>query len=171
MHGHQLRLLAEEEQVDWWTDFSVGGLYGALKRLAGEDLIAKDRVEQEGKYPPRTVWRITDEGRRAVGSLKRDGLSRVVFKPDPFDLALSRPDPEQLDALPGVVVARVATLEAMLAEHEAHLASVSRYLSVAESMTFEHRIERLRTEVAWHRQLAARVDDVVADERSGKDME
>lgn len=29
MHGHQLRLLAEEEHIDLWTDITVGGLYGA----------------------------------------------------------------------------------------------------------------------------------------------
>lgn len=170
MHGHQLRLLADEEHLDWWTDISVGGLYGALKRLAAEDLIEEDRVEREGNYPPRTVWRITADGRRAVWSLKRDGLSRVVFKPDPFDLVLSRPDREQLDDLPAVIAARVASFEALLAEHEAHLASVARYLSVAESMTLEHRIERIRTELAWHRHLLERLDDLVADERSRKDI-
>lgn len=169
MHGHQLRLLAEEEHLDWWTDISVGGLYGALKRLAAEDLIEEDRVERAGNYPQRTVWRITDDGRRAVGSLKMDGLRSVVFKPDPFDLALSRPDLDQLDDLPTVIEARIASFEAMLAEHEAHFRSVARYLSVAESMTFEHRIERIRTELTWHRQLVDRIDGLVAGERSRRD--
>lgn len=39
MHGHQLRLLADEEQVSEWADITVGGLYGAIKRLAAEVLI------------------------------------------------------------------------------------------------------------------------------------
>ena len=39
MHGHQLRLLAEEEHVALWTDITVGSLYGAIKRLAAEELI------------------------------------------------------------------------------------------------------------------------------------
>jgi hypothetical protein len=38
MHGHQLRLLAEEEHVALWTDITVGSLYGAIKRLAAEEL-------------------------------------------------------------------------------------------------------------------------------------
>jgi DNA-binding PadR family transcriptional regulator len=46
MHGHQLRLLAEEEHVALWTDITVGSLYGAIKRLAAEELIEEVRVER-----------------------------------------------------------------------------------------------------------------------------
>lgn len=49
MHGHQLRLLAEREHVTLWTDITVGALYGAIKRLAAEDLIAEERTEKEGR--------------------------------------------------------------------------------------------------------------------------
>ena len=62
MHGHQLRQLAELEHLDMWTDISVGALYGAIKRLAAEDLIEEARVEREGAYPERQVWRITEAG-------------------------------------------------------------------------------------------------------------
>ena len=55
MHGHQLRLLAEQEHVAMWTDITVGGLYGALKRLATENLIAQVRVEQPFRQPIRSA--------------------------------------------------------------------------------------------------------------------
>ena len=55
MHGHQLRLLAEQEHVHLRTDFSVGGLYGAIKRLAGEGLLTEVRTERAGGYPERQV--------------------------------------------------------------------------------------------------------------------
>ncbi len=59
MHGHQLRLLDEEEHIDSFTDISVGSLYGAIKRLSAEGLIEELRTEREGGYPPRQVWDIT----------------------------------------------------------------------------------------------------------------
>ena len=103
MHGHQLRLLAEEEHVHLWTDISVGALYGALKRLAGEGLLAEVRTEREGGYPERQVYGITDEGRVALAGLQQAALEQVVLKPDPFDLGLSRPDPDRLDDLPAAL--------------------------------------------------------------------
>lgn len=169
IHGHQLRLLADEEHVSEWADITVGGLYGAIKRLAAEDLIQAIRVEQSGNYPKRQVWGITDDGRHLLVSLQLSALREVVFKPDPFDLALTRLDIDHLDDLPAVVEARIATFEAMLAEHEAHLASVARYLSVAEQVAMTHHTERLKAEAIWHRQLADRAGDIIADERARKD--
>jgi len=97
MHGHQLRLLAEEEHIDQWTDITVGALYGAIKRLATEGLIEERRVEREGSFPERQVWGITAEGREALGVLRHRGLREIVHKPDPFDMAMTRLDPNKLD--------------------------------------------------------------------------
>ena len=74
MHGHQLRQLAEKEHIDMWTDITVGGLYGAIKRLAAEGLIEEARVEREGAYPERQVWRITEAGHEALHALRHEGL-------------------------------------------------------------------------------------------------
>ena len=116
MHGHQLRLLAEEEHVGLWTDITVGGLYGAIKRLAAEDLIEEIRVERAGAYPQRQVWAITDAGREAVGALRLRALREIVIKPDPFDLAITRLHPDPLGDLPTIFSARVGSLNAMLTE-------------------------------------------------------
>jgi DNA-binding PadR family transcriptional regulator len=166
MHGHQLRLLAEQEHVALWTDITVGGLYGALKRLAAEDLIEQVRVEQSGSYPPRQIWSITDAGREALGSLRLRALSEIVIKPDPFDLAMTRLDPRHLADLPATVGARIASLSAMLAEWEARAAAAARYMTVCEKLMVKHRLDRLRTEITWHQELADRLPEIVADEQA-----
>ena len=74
MHGHQLRLLAEEEHIDQWTDITVGALYGAIKRLATEGLIEERRVEREGSFPERQVWGITAE---RVRQIERQALVKL----------------------------------------------------------------------------------------------
>lgn len=170
MHGHQLGLLANEEHVSEWADISVGGLYGAIKRLAAENLIDEIPVEQAGNYPQRQVWDITEDGRRLLVSLQLSGLREIVLKPDPFDLVLTRLDPNHLDDLPAVVEARIASFEAMLAENETHQRSVARYLTVAEQVAMTHRTERLKAELRWHHQLADRVDDIIANERGRKNQ-
>ena len=133
MHGHQLRLLAEKEHVHLWTDIRVGALYGALKRLATEGLLAEVRVEREGSYPERQVYGITDAGRTALDELHREGLEQVSFRPDPFDLALSRPDPDRLDDLPSALGARLAALRSLLEATERQNVRARPYLSLGES--------------------------------------
>lgn len=165
MHGHQLRLLAEQEHVHLWTDISVGALYGALKRLAAEGLLAEVRVEREGSYPERQVYGITETGRNALAELHQQGLEHVWFRPDPFDLALSRPDPERLDELPAALEARLTTLVRLLDDTEQQTDRARPYLSVGETHALLHRGHRLRAEIAWHQGLVDALPDVVADER------
>lgn len=166
MHGHQLRLLAEEEHVDTWTDISVGSLYGAIKRLAAEGLIEAVRTEREGAYPPRQVWGITQAGRVAAGALRMATLRDIVFRPDPFDLALTRLDPDHLDDLPAMLEARLASLRAMLADNAAHAAAIARYLTSAEMFATDHRLARMRAEIAWHEALLVALPGIIEEERS-----
>jgi DNA-binding PadR family transcriptional regulator len=166
LHGHQLRLLAEQEHVHLWTDFSVGALYGALKRLAAEGLLTEVRTEREGSYPERQVYAITGAGRTVLEGLHRQHLEDVVFKPDPFDLALSRPDPDRLDDLADAVELRLVALRRLLDESERANRYAQPYLSLGETHALRHREHRLRAELAWHEQLATALPDVVADERA-----
>ena len=166
MHGHQLRLLAEEEHVHLWTDISVGALYGALKRLAGEGLLAEVRTEREGGYPERQVYGITDEGRVALAGLQQAALEQVVLKPDPFDLGLSRPDPDRLDDLPAALAARLATLHHLLADEQARTRRARPHLSVGETHAMLHLEHRIRAEITWHESLLAAAAELVADERA-----
>jgi len=165
MHGHQLRQLADKEHIDLWTDISVGALYGALKRLAHEGLIEEARTEREGAYPERQIWRITSEGLISLGRLREEGLSQIVFRPDPFDLAMSRLDRDRLDDLPAVLEARRDGLRAMLSQERAKIEQIARYLSVNEEFVMRHRAARLESEIAWHDRLIEKLPEIVADER------
>lgn len=166
MHGHQLRLLAEQEHVALWTDITVGGLYGAIKRLAAENLIEQVRVEHAGSYPPRQIWSITHAGQDALITLRQRALSEIVLKPDPFDLAMTRLDPHHLNELPGVIAARIASLSAMRTEWEARAAAAARYLTRCERIMVKHRIDRLGAEIAWHQELAEQLPEIIADEQA-----
>jgi DNA-binding PadR family transcriptional regulator len=165
MHGHQLRLLAEEEHVALWTDITVGGLYGAIKRLAAEELIQEVRVERAGSYPQRQVWAITDAGREALSGLRLRALRDIVIKPDPFDIAVTRVDPNHLDDLSAIITARITTLKATLEQWMAHAAVIDRYLSVSERLVMKHRADRLRTEMAWHEEVVAALPEIIDDQR------
>jgi len=165
MHGHGLLLLAEEEHIDEWTDFAPSAVYGAIKRLAAEELIVEDRVEKQGNYPERQVYRISDAGQKSLADLRLQGLTEISIKSDPFDLALARLDPDRLDDLPDLIAGRLHWLEATLAEEESHLADITKYLTITEQWSMSHKFARLRGEIDYHRQLLSVLPDIIADER------
>jgi DNA-binding PadR family transcriptional regulator len=166
MHGHQLRLQAEHERVHLWTDISVGALYGAIKRLAADDLLTEVRVEREGNFPERQVYAITDAGRDALRELHQATLEAVTLRPDPFDLAFARLDPERLDDLPRTIQKRLSTLESLLAEMVANNERARPWLSVGEEHVVTHGEYRLRSEIDWLRTLQGKLPEIIADERA-----
>jgi DNA-binding PadR family transcriptional regulator len=163
MHGHRMRLAAQEDRLDIWTDVRPGALYGVLKRLAGEGLIAAKASEREGAYPERTVYEITAAGRRSLAALHDATLRRVVLPPDPFDLALAAgdlTDPERLRTALG------DRREALLAQrsalrHQAEFADP--YLSEAERKVIGHSVVRLDAEITWHEDVLAALPEILAD--------
>jgi DNA-binding PadR family transcriptional regulator len=165
MHGHRLRLEAENNRVHLWTDISVGAVYGAMKRLASEGLLRASGQEREGNRPTRQLYEITDEGRVALAALRRAGLRDVWFKFDPFDLALTRADPHALDALPSVLAERLEKTQALLADAQKKIEGARDYVGVAKQWALRHTEYRLKAEVAYLTDLLAAAHDVVADER------
>ncbi|MHC5796917.1 PadR family transcriptional regulator [Lacisediminihabitans sp. FW035] len=166
MHGHGLRLLAEQEHIDEWTDFTVGAVYGVLKRLATEGLIEVVRTEREGNYPERQVYDVTAAGTLALDGLRRAGLEVFELHPDSFDLALSRLDPDRLDELEGVIRARLASLEVMLAESAAHHKQIDQYLWKSEQWAMSHKLSKLEAEITWHHRLLGALPEIISDERA-----
>ena len=165
MHGHQIRLQAQSDRAELWTEVKVGALYGVLKRLAGEGLIAEVRSEREGRFPERTVYAITAPGREALAAVHSEALRRVVVRPDPFDLALVHAGGLDEQELTHVVTDRRDALHAQLhaIEHEAE--SGDPYLTEAERAALSHLIGRLAAEVAWHTELLDRLPKIAADFR------
>ena len=166
MHGHRLRLEAERNRVHLWTDISVGAVYGAMKRLAAEGLLRAAGREREGNRPTRQLYEITDEGRLALAALRRAGLSEVSFKHDPFDLALTRMDPDALDTLPSVLSERLNTVRALLGEIKRVNEEVRDYVGLAKQWALRHIQYRLEAEVAYLTDLLAAAPDIVSDERN-----
>jgi DNA-binding PadR family transcriptional regulator len=164
MYGHQVRLQAEREHLHLWTDISVASTYGAIKRLAAEGLLEAVRSEREGNLPERQIYAITDAGRRVLADLRHEALSAIWFKPDPFDLALTRLDPSELGELPGVIAARVDSLKLRLDEKIALNQRADEYLMLSEKLALTHTEYRLRAEIAWHESILAAVPEILADE-------
>lgn len=168
MHGHGLRLLAEEEHVDEWADVTPGAIYGAIKRLAAEELIDALRVEREGNYPERQVFAITAAGLASLTEIRLEALENIVYRPDPFDLAMARLGAENLDSLQGILETRLAELRARAESEEPKQHRIAQYLTLTEKVVTRHDLHRLRAEIAYHEELLGALPEILADERSRK---
>ena len=168
MHGHQLRLLAEEEHIQLWTDFTVGAVYGAIKRLAADGLITAVRTEREGNYPERVVYDVTDAGRDALFDIRSRTLAEFSLRPDPFDLAIARLDDDAIASFPDTLAARRALLTSLLDEHRTRLDRAAPHLTVLETHALLHQRTRIEAEVDWVDSLIAALPEIIHDETSRK---
>jgi DNA-binding PadR family transcriptional regulator len=163
MYGHQIRRDARVDRSELWSEVRPGSLYGALHRMANEGLIEALRTEQQGNLPARTVYAITDEGRKELRALRGEAFRQVGLRPDPVDLALAMSDDLSEDELRGLIEDRQHALSAQMHffQHERERAWANQ--TVADGMILEHAIARLQAEVSWHDQLLDVLPKLVVD--------
>jgi DNA-binding PadR family transcriptional regulator len=171
MHGHALRLLADEEHIDEWADVTPGAIYGAFKRLAAEELIEAVRLEREGNYPERQVYAITATGEESLRELRKEALETIVYRPDPFDLAMARLGTENLETLRDTIETRISEFRARIEWETLKASRIAQYLTITEQHVTRHDQHRLRGELAWHEELLAALPEIEADEKSRKGLQ
>ncbi len=153
MYGHQIRRDARVDRAELWSEVRPGSLYGALHRLEAEGLIEPVRTEKDGQLPARTVYAITEEGRRELRTLRTEAFGEVVLRPDPVDLALAMSDELDEDTLRGFIEDRRRMLAAQAAQFD-HLAERAwPDQTVADDLIVEHARLRIQAELSWHDQL------------------
>ncbi len=167
LHGHQIRQQAQSDRTETWTDVQVGSVYGALKRLAGEDLVRELRIERVGNRPERTVYEITPEGRRYLAAIRDTALRNLDRHFDPFDLALTQARDTPDTELEKVIENRIGALKVQLETQRQNADGADPYVNEAERMVLQHLIARTEAELRWHTELAARLPKIAADFASG----
>ena len=167
LHGHQIRQQAQTDRTETWTDIQVGSVYGALKRLANEDLIREVRTEKIGNRPERTVYEITPEGRRSLAAIHETALRELDRHHDPFDLALAQSRTIPAEHLAQIVENRIAALRVQLAEQRHAADAADPYLNEAERLVIQHLIARTEAEIRWHTEVAAGLPKIAADFAAG----
>jgi DNA-binding PadR family transcriptional regulator len=88
LHGHRIRREAETTSVESWGGVNVGALYRELHRMEDEGLIQPVRNEQVGRRPARTIYDITEEGRRELVQLRSAAWRSAAGYLDPVAAAL-----------------------------------------------------------------------------------
>ncbi|GAB3806447.1 PadR family transcriptional regulator [Humibacter antri] len=156
-HGHELRREAKIGRTELWTDVGIGSIYSTLRRMNGEGLVEPVRTEREGLLPERTIYTVTEEGRRELHVLRDEFLRTVELPADPFDLGLSVADDVPGDELLTIIDDRVRALEMQIDRLEHQQGAAGDYLDDRDRDLFAHSITRLRAEIAWHHAVRERI--------------
>jgi DNA-binding PadR family transcriptional regulator len=135
-------------------------LYKTINRLHEAGLIAVRQTERDQQYPERTVYELTDEGRRKAPEWLAEMLATVRSEFPQFPAALSFAmglPPEQIQE---ALERRAAVLRESLAGVEQVLDRYSGTLPRVTLLDDEYRRAVIAAELAW-------IDGVVEDLRTG----
>jgi DNA-binding PadR family transcriptional regulator len=157
-HGHQIRRDVEMFKAEEWAGVGVGSLNRELRRMAAEGLIEVVRTEQVGRWPMRTVYQITAEGRRELAIGCEHAIGRIQEAPDAMAAGLifaGTQDPSLLGELLAAHRQAVQRELARLAvERERGLRDgyLQPAISPLQAAAFRRSELRMEAELAWHRE-------------------
>jgi DNA-binding PadR family transcriptional regulator len=135
-------------------------LYKTINRLHQAGLIAVRQTERDQQYPERTVYELTDEGRRKAPEWLAEMLATVRSEFPQFPVALSFAMGLPPDQVREALERRAAVLRESLAGIEQVLDRYSGTLPRVTLLDDEYRRAVIAAELAW-------IDGVVDDLRTG----
>ena len=150
-HGYDLDRVIEQRGYRQWTSLAFSSVYYLLKRLSERGLLEPD----EGSQGRRTVFRVTDAGRR---ELRKASAERVLAPAPPCAGVLPalntypRLDDPELAAL---LAQRAEALVKRLDELRGLRAQVDEEHALA---IFDYEILRQEADLAWTRSLLKKAD-------------
>ncbi|MEU6713879.1 PadR family transcriptional regulator [Nonomuraea sp. NPDC046802] len=148
--------------VDTHKDYITGlprSLYHAVERLAKDELIVPAGTDRAGRRPERTVYEITEEGRKELATR----LRRLLEVPDvdrrAFVAAVSLIGCLPMDEARQALRGRAATIEGAVTGMQAHVRAMADSglpeILMLE-VEFEHALQT--AELDWIRKLLDRLD-------------
>ncbi|WP_067692447.1 PadR family transcriptional regulator [Nocardia jejuensis] len=174
VHGYDVRRELLSWQADDWANVKPGSIYGALKTLERDGLIALDGVGQDGARPERTTYRLTAEGEKEFGEMLRDALYSAEPLKHPYvtPVALfpSAPKEDVMAALRARVLKFEADLIHLEREESRILAgsgdpveTVPHHVADAMRLAAGH----VRADLEWSRRTLERIESGELDVWSG----
>jgi DNA-binding PadR family transcriptional regulator len=151
MHGYEVRRKLESWNAEQWANIAYGSIYFSLSKMAEEHLVEIVSTDDRGNRPARTVYGITDEGRRDFERQLRELWWEYRPVIDPFRVALSfmncLPPDEVLAALRHRATGLRSTMEAFPYAIEGRLRNPTEPRHLAEVLRLA--AAHMKTQLCW----------------------
>jgi DNA-binding PadR family transcriptional regulator len=89
LHGYRIKRILDDDTLRFWFPTEYGSIYAVLRTLERHGYVQALEVEQEGRRPARTRYRITPTGRDHLRDLLRQAWRALPSPAEPFQLALA----------------------------------------------------------------------------------
>lgn len=161
MHPYEIRRKVRHRGKDEFVDLRPGSLYRTIERLERAGLVEPVETSREGRFPERTVYRLTARGREELQDWMRELLSKPVNEYPPVVQALSVLPLLEADDARVQLEARMLRLESEIAGMETAMRRLHGVLPRVFQIEGEYALTLRRAELDWVRAL-------VEDLRTGR---
>lgn len=72
--GYDIIQELNRKKIDRWTDIKKGSIYHALRQLEKEGAIVEVERTRVGRYPDKTIFQVTDEGRELFDRMQEEAF-------------------------------------------------------------------------------------------------
>ncbi|MEI5908715.1 PadR family transcriptional regulator [Bacillus spongiae] len=86
--GYDIIQMYELKKVDQWLDVKIGSIYHAIKQLNKDGFIHEVEKKQAGKYPEKTIYTVTEMGKKRFDLLQEKAFLGLFPDFYGFKLAL-----------------------------------------------------------------------------------
>jgi DNA-binding PadR family transcriptional regulator len=155
MHPYEMRRLMFERGHQYYIKIRGGILYHTVERLQAAGMIEPVESSREGRYPERTVYRLTERGRDEVQHWMRQLLSVPAEEHPWFPATLAFMPLLDRETVIESLKRRMIALEAQIGSEEGaiHGALESMGLQRIHVVESEYTVAMRRAELAWVRSL------------------
>ena len=158
MHPYEMAATMRSQGKERSIKLNYGSLYTVVNNLARHGLIEAMGAGREGRRPERTVYQITEAGRKELDDWMAE-LVAVPVKEDPqFEAALAELAVLPPDRALELLRDRAGALETAIAEVQAELAGLT-WLPRLFMLEAEYHLAMREAELAWVRGLVAEFED------------
>jgi DNA-binding PadR family transcriptional regulator len=161
MHPYEIRRKVRSRGKGDFVDLRPGSLYRTIERLERAGLVEPVETSRAGRFPERTVYRLTDRGREELEDWMRELLSTPVNDYPQVVQALSVLPILEMDDARVQLEGRMLRLESEIAAMETTMRRLHGVLPRLFQIESEYALAMRRAELDWVRSL-------VEDLRTGR---
>ncbi len=150
LHGYELKHIIEEHMGDW-TNIAFGSIYFALNKLNKQGLVQRAGEKKVGNRPSRSVYKITEKGKKEFLVLLRESWRKFEREYYPLDIALAFSDALPKEEVVGYLTKRIDYMENILRyvkEHGRQQTSQPGVPKIARAI-FSHSAHHFQAELTW----------------------
>jgi DNA-binding PadR family transcriptional regulator len=141
--GYDIIQELNRKKIDRWTDIKKGSIYHALRELKKEGAIKEVEHTKVGRYPDKTIFKITARGRELFDSLQEQAFLGLFPHFYGFKIALkfnSRRSPEDIKKF---AEKAIDVIDQQLKAMDDHLSSLNKSSKLYKTDSFFIKHEKM----------------------------